>query len=442
MAATRSIATNLTYEHWRRWIALLVLMLAYLLSVFHRLAVAIMADKLVVDLNLGVVELGVLTAVFFYPYAFMQFPVGILSDRWGTRRLVSVMLLLAALASIVFGLSNNFYLAVVSRFLIGLGVSSAFVPSQRFIASHFPPTAFATLASYFVASGMLGAIGATVPLAYIVNHFGWRSAFLILGIFTGILAIAIWILVPETARRAGKFRSDTDEGQKHENDKHKRPLPWYSVIAKVVLEPKLWPIGIRNFFNYGSNMVLQSVWAGPFLMMIIGLKRETVGYLLMLFPIGQLIMSLFAGYLSGRVFRSRKIPALISGYATVLFWIPFAFFAENLAVIEIGALFLLNGMLSGLHAGPGIAQVKELFPDNLAGSAMGLANLFTVSGPAVLPIIISVILSNHALPGQLVSASSFEIGFRYLLGAAAVAALAMTLSKETLSKQSSVKVRG
>jgi len=423
-----------TYDYRFRWIALLVLMLGYILSVFHRLVVAIIADKLLVDLNLGTVQLGILTAIFFYPYAFMQFPIGVLSDRYGTRRIVSIMLFVACLSSIMFGLSNSFYIAAFSRFMIGFAVSSVFVPSQKFMSDYFPPYAFATLASYFFASGMIGALGATVPLAYMINQFGWRSTFIALGILTGLLAIVVWIAVPEMPRKAAKIRRDTDECQIVEQTRDSSSLPWHHAVKRVLLEPKLRPIAIRNFFNYGSNMTFQGLWAGPFLMMIIGLNRETVGYLLMLFPIGQFIMSLVAGYLSSKVFRSRKIPAVISAYLSVLFWVPFAFFPEFLTVNYIGLLFLLNGLLGGLQAGPGLAQIKELFPNNLTGTAMGLGNLFTISGPAVLPVIISLVMSNHALVGGQMTIDTYEVSFRYLLGAAVIAAIAISFSKDTLAK--------
>jgi len=413
-----------------RQIALFVLMLAYILSVFHRLVVAIMADKLLVDLHLSTVQLGILTAIFFYPYAFMQFPIGVLSDRWGTRRIVSVMLLLACFSSILFGLSNSFYIAVFSRFMIGFAMSSVFVPSQKFINNFFPPFEFASISSYFFAAGMIGALGATAPLAYMVNFIGWRSVFMILGIITGVLGILVWIIVPELSSEVRKEKGGTNHYK-----------PWYQGVKTVLREPKLRPIAIRNFLNYGTNMTFQSLWAGPFLMMIIGLNREKVGYLLMLFPIGQFIMSLFSGYISSEVFCSRKIPALISAYVIILFWIPFAFFAESLTILQIGFLFLLNGILVGLQAGPGLAHVKELFPDNLTGSAMGLGNLFTVSGPAVLPILISIVMSNQALGVGEMTVHTFEVSFRILLGTAVLAAIAISFSKETLSNDQKCKRR-
>jgi len=179
------------------YLAFVILLMGYVLSVFHRLTVAIMADCLMADMRINALQLGVLTAVYFYPYAFMQFPVGILADRIGPRRLVSGMLLVTAMASVAFSMAENFYFAVVARLIIGLSVSFVFVPTQKFIATNFPPSMFATLVGFLPFAGMLGGISASVPLAYLVNFFGWRMVFLFLGVATAVLALGVWLLVPE-----------------------------------------------------------------------------------------------------------------------------------------------------------------------------------------------------------------------------------------------------
>ena len=140
------------------YVAFIILLLGYVLSVFHRLTIAIMADRLMEDLGLSAVQLGVLAAVYFYPYAFMQFPIGVLADRIGPRRLISSMLLVAAIASAAFSMAESFYVALAARFLIGLSVSCVFVPTQKYIATFFPPSMFATMASFLPFAGMLGGI--------------------------------------------------------------------------------------------------------------------------------------------------------------------------------------------------------------------------------------------------------------------------------------------
>lgn len=402
------------------WIALVILMLGYMLSVFHRIIIAIMADKLMQDLQLNPVQIGFLASIYFYPYAFMQFPIGIIADRIGVRGLVSAMMILAGLASVSFALADSFTLALFLRFCIGLFVSGLFVPTQKFIATFFPPQRFATIASFLSISGMVGSLVASLPLAYAVNAFGWRTVFDLLGILTGSLGLASWFLVPKHTSTP----TTTDSGTELPN--------LTESIKRVLTEKGIWPIAIRNFLSYGSVMTFQSLWAGPYLMVVIGLDRISAGYLLMLLSIGQLFTAPFSGYLSNKVFRSRKKPVLLAAYWTVLFWVPLAFFSESLSPLSIGILLTLNGLLSGISTGAGLAQLKELFPSEVAGTAIGLGNVFTVSGPAIFPVLISFIMANHADSSAGISAATFAVGFRYLLAASVIAAIAISFSKETL----------
>ena len=324
------------------YLAFVILLMGYVLSVFHRLTVAIMADCLMADMRINALQLGVLTAVYFYPYAFMQFPVGILADRIGPRRLVSGMLLVTAMASVAFSMAENFYFAVVARLIIGLSVSFVFVPTQKFIATNFPPSMFATLVGFLPFAGMLGGISASVPLAYLVNFFGWRMVFLFLGVATAVLALGVWLLVPEQPDHKSSPLATAGQVRGSSGSKTKVPGLIASLKA-VVSEWGLWPIAIRNFFSYGSLMAFQSLWAGPYLMIIIGVDRISAGYLLMLMSIGQLITAPFSGYFSERIMKSRKIPGIISAYGLVLFWMPFAFWGQHLTPVQIGALFFSTG---------------------------------------------------------------------------------------------------
>ncbi|MHB8919120.1 MAG: hypothetical protein ACYC4H_13920, partial [Desulfocucumaceae bacterium] len=94
------------------------------------------------------------------------------------------------------------------------------------------------------------------------------------------------------------------------------------------------------------------------------------------------------------------------------------------------SLFLFNGILNGLAQGAGQAQIKELYPESLAGTAIGLGNFLTMAGPAVVPVIIGAAMSVHTT-GGLITADTFSVCFRYSLAASVIAAVAITFSKET-----------
>ena len=79
-----------------RWAIFAVLGLAYFFVYFHRLSLSVVADDLAADFDVAAGVLGLLGSVYFYCYAAMQFPAGLLADSVGPRKTVTVSLLLAA----------------------------------------------------------------------------------------------------------------------------------------------------------------------------------------------------------------------------------------------------------------------------------------------------------------------------------------------------------
>jgi MFS family permease len=141
----------------------------------QRVAPSIMTNELMRDFNVGGAALGSLSAFYFYAYASIQLPVGILTDRFGPRKLMSFAAALCAIASIVFAFSDSLLLAAISRALIGATVAFGFVGTLAIVGYWFKPAQFATLAGVVQAVGMCGAIFGQAPLRLVVEQTGWRG---------------------------------------------------------------------------------------------------------------------------------------------------------------------------------------------------------------------------------------------------------------------------
>lgn len=130
-------------------------------------------------------------------------------------------------------------------------------------------------------------------------------------------------------------------------------------------------------------MVFQSLWAGPYLMAILGMNRISAGYLIMLLSVSQLLSLPFGGILSDKIFHSRKVPLLIASFGAVLFWLPFNFYTGDLLPWHIALLFIYSGLLAGISSGPVFTLLKELHPRPLTGTAIGVGNFFNMAGAAL-----------------------------------------------------------
>ena len=117
-----------------RWLIFIVLALAYLFVYFHRLSLSVVANDLIKDFKTTASVMGLLGSTYFYCYAFMQFPAGLLSDSLGPRKSVTFFLIIASAGSIIFGFAPTIKIAFLGRVMVGLGVSMVFIPTMKILS--------------------------------------------------------------------------------------------------------------------------------------------------------------------------------------------------------------------------------------------------------------------------------------------------------------------
>jgi MFS family permease len=137
--ATDSLQKVLRY----RWIIFWILACGYVLVYFHRLCPAVVAVDMMRDLKTGGALTGFLGAAYFYPYAVMQLPAGLLSDSWGPRNTITLFFTIAFVGSVLLGAAPSVFLAILGRALVGLGVAMLFVPTMKVLAEWFRLREFA-----------------------------------------------------------------------------------------------------------------------------------------------------------------------------------------------------------------------------------------------------------------------------------------------------------
>ena len=178
-----------------RWVCYGMLLLTYIFVYFDRVSPAVIAPELMKEFNLSATSLGILSSMYFYPYAAMQIPSGIFSDRMGPRISVTIFFIIAAIGTALFGLANSFGLIVFGRFLMGVGVAVVWIPCMRILANWFRPNEFSTLTGVMLTVGNAGAVLAAAPLAFLVGIVGWRASFYWLGAFMFIVALLNFIVL-------------------------------------------------------------------------------------------------------------------------------------------------------------------------------------------------------------------------------------------------------
>src|SRR5258706_3878661 len=156
--------------------------LLFLIAFFHRVAPGVIAKDLMQAFNATGAIVGLLSSAYFYAYAGLMVPAGLLIDAFGVRRIVAAGGLVMAAGTIAMAAASGQGLLFAGRFAVGLGAAVTFIGSLKIAATWFPASHFGTLSAITATVGVLGSLVGTYPLAGLVALTGWRGAFWLIGL--------------------------------------------------------------------------------------------------------------------------------------------------------------------------------------------------------------------------------------------------------------------
>jgi len=234
-----------------RWALFAVLGLAYFFVYFHRLSLSVVADDLARDFKTTASVLGLLGSVYFYCYAAMQFPAGLLSDSVGPRKTVTFSLLLAAAGSLLFGLAPGLGAAFAGRVMVGLGVSMVFIPTMKILSQWFRAGEFAVMAGLLNAVGGAGVLAGTWLLGLLATQFGWRTSFQLIAGCTVVILVLVWLIVRDRPADKGWPCLAEIDGAAGGDPPAAEKIGLWAGARQVVSEKHFWPIAVWFFFDCG-----------------------------------------------------------------------------------------------------------------------------------------------------------------------------------------------
>ena len=186
-----------------RWVIFAIMALTYVSAFFHRICPAVVALDIQAAFGVSGGLIGLMASAYFYSYALIQFPAGLLSDSLGPRKTVTLFLIIGAVGSFMFGAAPTVETAVVGRVLVGLGAGMAFTPTIKIFSRWFRVNEFTRMTGVLLLMGGVGALSAAAPLAWISGLVGWRASFQIIGCGTLLLAGLVWLLVRDQPEDKG-----------------------------------------------------------------------------------------------------------------------------------------------------------------------------------------------------------------------------------------------
>ncbi|WP_435148777.1 MFS transporter [Candidatus Pelagibacter bacterium nBUS_32] len=348
----------------------------YFLSCLLRAITATLSPILTSEFELMAADLGLLAGGYFLGFASMQIPLGYLLDKFGPKKIVSSFLLIAFIGTISFALANSFSGLLISRILIGVGVSACLMAPLTGYRIWFAENQQQRANSWMLMIASLGFLSSTLPVQLLLPTFGWR------GLFIGI---AILILISIVLMLA--FIPKWDHQNKEESTE---------VITKTGSLKDVWknrffisviPMGL---FNYGGLMAIQTLWAGPWMIRVAGYTPLESATGLFWINITMLASFFLWGYFLPKItslgFSALKILKL---------GLPISFLAMLSIIVlgsKAGAFYITLFILSSIFLSVTQPAVGLSFQSHLAGKALTSFNLLIFLGTFIMQWIMGLVI--------------------------------------------------
>lgn len=319
--------------------------------------------------------LGLMSGMYFYSYALAQIPVGIMLDRIGIRKTLTILGGIACVGDLVFSLSPSILVLAVGRGLIGFGVGGFYVSSLRALAFGYNPKRYATLVLALTSIGNLGSFAASSPLGFLSEALGWRESFLIIFFFMLLFVGIAWFTM--------KYSQDKPIASGRSLSRELKTVFTNKELLKIV------PSHLLVFAFFISFLGL---WVGPFLMDVYGMSKVVASTYFMFISIGFIVSLPISGLISDRIGR-RKPNLLVGCILCLIFWLAMAMFGSLLDAYQLVASFLFLGFAFSF-VNINMTIPVSLFPKEISGSAIAGYNIFGFVGAGFFQYFMGFILDS------------------------------------------------
>lgn len=337
-----------------------------------RVSPNVMTNEILSYFHINATHFGILTSLYYLGYSLMQIPIGILLDQYGPKYVSAVCVLLCIIGAVLFSLSNYWPLALLSRFLIGVGSSGAFISSTKVLRSWAPEKYFSLFMSATITVGLLSAHQGGVLTSYLMEIVGWHKAVL----YLGLVGVGLFFFILTSVKNNPK-KEKTEMGSL---DK-----VFLNKLMKNLVDQKILWIGLWGAFLTGPLYVVADVWGISYMTSVFGWAKDQANHASSIIFFGMACGGPIVAAISDKFHHHRK-----SMVAVLAFGMAFILMAEMIFKPSYAVVLALNFVLGALCSYQILvfSLVVLNTPTHLSGVTFGVVNTINMlSGFVYLPLV-------------------------------------------------------
>ena len=334
---------------------------AFFISTLLRAITATLTPVLTNEFDLSAGNLGLLAGGYFIGFSLMQIPAGLLLDKYGPKKVIPYLLLIALVGTISFAFAKNFTGLFISRIFIGVGVSACLMGPLTGYRVWFEEKYQQRANSWMLMVLSIGFLASTLPVQILLPLIGWRSIFFLIGALILISIILLSVFIPSWEIKSPVESKNISEGLLD--------------VWKDKFFISLIPLA---FFSYGGVQAIETLWAGPWMLNVAGYSPLESATGLFWINITMLFAFLIWGYLLPK-FSEYGLDSI----KIIKYGLPLNYLILFLIILlgqKAGAAMFTLYILSSIVLTLTHPAIALSFPQHLAGKSLTSFNVFIHSG--------------------------------------------------------------
>ena len=334
---------------------------AFFISTLLRAITATLTPVLTNEFDLSAGNLGLLAGGYFIGFSLLQIPAGLLLDKYGPKKVIPYLLLIALVGTISFAFAKNFTGLFISRIFIGVGVSACLMGPLTGYRVWFEEKYQQRANSWMLMVLSIGFLASTLPVQILLPLIGWRSIFFLIGALILISIILLSVFIPSWEIKSPVESKNISEGLLD--------------VWKDKFFISLIPLA---FFSYGGVQAIQTLWAGPWMLNVAGYSPLESATGLFWINITMLFAFLIWGYLLPK-FSEYGLDSI----KIIKYGLPLNYLILFLIILlgqKAGAAMFTLYILSSIVLTLTHPAIALSFPQHLAGKSLTSFNVFIHSG--------------------------------------------------------------
>jgi predicted MFS family arabinose efflux permease len=385
------------------WCIWFIASIFYAYQYILRVMPNIMLTDIMQQFSIDAAVFGQFSGAYYIGYCLMHLPIGIMLDRYGPRKIMSICILLTVggLLPIIF--ADNWIYPIIGRVLIGIGSSAAILGTFKIVRMTFSEQHFTRMLSFSVTIGLIGAIYGGVPVSYLCESYGHKAVVKIFALLGVLFACITYFLVPEI------------------ESSHQSTV--ISDIKTVFTNGKVIMICSLAGLMVGPMEGFVDAWGSEFLKQVYGFDSKIANSLTSMIYIGMC----FAPVLSRIAEKTGYYIGTIAGAGFVMLITFTMLVAGILGSKSIAVSFFIVGICCAYQI-LAIYKASTYVPENVAGLTTAVANMIIMSFGYVFHSVIGLVIKSY-------SATNGTLSFSYGISVVPITLLIGTIGFFMISYQ-------